>query len=64
MNRKQKRALAKKLPGYNKILKQSTSNAFDDFKKMLEKQWEEKNLENADKKETETKNDGTKIDNN
>lgn len=41
MNRRQRRALAKRLPGYKKILQEAKDMTFEEFRKMLEKQWAE-----------------------
>ena len=41
MNRRQKRELAKKIPGYRKLLKEAKAKAFDQFKEMMEKKWAE-----------------------
>lgn len=41
MNRRQRRALAKKIPGYKKLLNEAKEKTFDQFKEMLEKKWAE-----------------------
>ena len=41
MNRRQRRMLAKKIPGYKKLLDEAKDKTFDQFKEMLEKRWAE-----------------------
>ena len=40
MNREQKRRLARKIPGYKNLLKESTDRAFEDLKRVFEEKWE------------------------
>ena len=39
MNRRQRRALTRKIPGYKKLLNEAKEKAFDQFKEMMEKKW-------------------------
>ena len=41
MNRRQRRALVKKFPGYKKLLNEAKEKTFAEFQEMLEKRWEE-----------------------
>lgn len=41
MNRRQRRALTRKIPGYKKFLNEAKEKAFDQFKEMMEKKWAE-----------------------
>ena len=41
MNRRQRRALAKRFPRYKKLLNEAKEKTFDQFKEMLEKRWAE-----------------------
>lgn len=40
MNRRQKRALMKRFPGYKDLLSEATASAFTDFEEKLKKTWE------------------------
>ena len=52
MNRRQRRALAKKFPGYKKLLKESIGLTFNEFQEMLRKNWEKEELINSEKNDT------------
>ena len=51
MNRRQRRALAKKFPGYKKLLKESIDLTFNEFQEMLRKDWEKQGLTETEKYE-------------
>ena len=40
MNRRQKRALMKRFPGYKDLLNEAAASAFTDFEEKLKKSWE------------------------
>ena len=40
MNRRQKRALMKRFPGYKDLLSEATTSAFTDFEEKFKKTWE------------------------
>lgn len=42
MNRSQKRAIMKKIPGYKNVLKEATEKAVNDLEKTFQSQWEKK----------------------
>lgn len=44
MNRKQKRTLAKLIPGYRKLLKEATEKSIKQFEEMMQKRWTEQEL--------------------
>ena len=45
MNRRQRRALAKRFPGYKKLLNEAKEKTFEQFKEMLEKSWSQQGAE-------------------
>ena len=64
MNRRQRRALAKKFQGYKKLLKESVDLTFNEFQEMLRKDWEKQGLTETEKDEinaesTEKEENGT-----
>lgn len=44
MNRRQKRALAKLIPGYKKLLKEAKEKSIKQFEEMMQKRWTEQEL--------------------
>ena len=56
MNRKQRRWLMRKVPGYRNLLNEAAAKSYEEFKDMMKKQWEESS-ENA----TDTKKDGQNV---
>ena len=44
MNRRQKRALAKLIPGYKKLLKEAKEETIKQFEEMMQKRWTEQEL--------------------
>lgn len=40
MNRRQKRALARKIPGYKGLLKDAAKKSIEELEEMLQKRWE------------------------
>lgn len=44
MNRRQKRALAKLIPGYKKLLKEAKEETIKQFEEMMQKRWMEQEL--------------------
>lgn len=44
MNRRQKRALAKLIPGYKKLLKEAKEKLIKQFEEMMQKRWTEQEL--------------------
>lgn len=46
MNRKQRRWLMRKVPGYRNLLNEAAAKSYEEFKDMMKKQWEESS-ENA-----------------
>lgn len=40
MNRRQKRALMRRFPGYKDLLNEAAASAFTDFEEKLKKSWE------------------------
>ena len=39
MNRRQRRAIAKKFPGYKKLLNEAKDKTFEEFQEMIKKRW-------------------------
>ena len=56
MNRKQRRWLMRKVPGYRNLLNEAAAKSYEEFKDMMKKQWEESS-ENA----MDTKKDGQNV---
>lgn len=56
MNRKQRRWLMRKVPGYRNLLNEAAAKSYEEFKDMMKKQWEDSS-ENA----TDTKKDGQNV---
>ena len=44
MNRKQRRALAKLIPGYKNLLKEAKEKSIKQFEEMMQKRWTEQEL--------------------
>ena len=44
MNRRQKRALARSIPGYKKLLKEAKEKSIKQFEEMMQKRWAEQGL--------------------
>lgn len=44
MNRRQKRTLAKLIPGYRKLLKEAKEKSIKQFEEMMQKRWTEQEL--------------------
>lgn len=44
MNRRQKRTLAKLIPGYRKLLKEAKEKSIKQFEEMMQKRWSEQEL--------------------
>ena len=44
MNRRQKRALTKLIPGYRKLLKEAKEKSIKQFEEMMQKRWTEQEL--------------------
>lgn len=44
MNRRQKRTLAKLIPGYRKLLKEAKEKSIKQFEEMMQKRWMEQEL--------------------
>lgn len=44
MNRRQKRTLAKLIPGYRKLLKKAKEKSIKQFEEMMQKRWTEQEL--------------------
>lgn len=44
MNRRQKRTLAKLIPGYKKLLKEAKEKSIKQFEEMMQKRWTEQEL--------------------
>lgn len=56
MNRKQRRWLMRKVPGYRNLLNEAAAKSYEEFKDMMKKKWEESS-ENA----MDTKKDGQNV---
>ena len=54
MNRKQRRWLMRKMPGYRNLLSQAAAKSYEEFENMMKEQWE---------KLSEKSNDTEKINN-
>ena len=56
MNRKQRRWLMRKVPGYRNLLNEAAAKSYEEFKDMMKKQWEE-----SSKNAMDTKKDGQNV---
>ena len=57
MNRRQKRALARKIPGYKDLLKEAAASSFNEFEEMLKKSWEKEEKQKTEKTSIEMNGD-------